>query len=160
MHFGKRRHLHRIVGDECRLNECALAELAKNLIDELALAHCFVNLHTFRQAELADFVFRLAVAVEAGLLFDGVQNRQAAVRSLERHNVVADFALAAAVDGDTYLLEHLLGETHHPVVILVLNVKFHAGEFGVVVAVHTLVAEVLANLVNTFKTAHNQAFKV
>jgi hypothetical protein len=64
VHLCKRRHLDGIVGDECRLDECALAELAEEFVDELTLAECLVNLKSLFEAECADFLLALAVAVE------------------------------------------------------------------------------------------------
>ena len=100
MHLRQRRHLHGIVGDEGRLDERALAELAEELVNQLALAHRLVNLHAFAQAELANLLLRLAVAVETRLLLDGVKDRQTAVGRLERYYLTVNLALRRAVDGD------------------------------------------------------------
>ncbi len=40
----ERRHLYRIVDDECGLYECALAAFAENLVDELSFTHGIVDL--------------------------------------------------------------------------------------------------------------------
>ena len=57
-------------------------------------------------------------------------------------------------------LEHILGEGHHPVVVLVGHVDFHGGELGVVGAVHTLVAEVAAELIHSGEATHDEALEV
>ena len=160
MHLRQRRHFNRVVGDEGRLNECALAELSKQLIDEFSLAHGVVHLHAFRLAERANLLLALAVAVETCLFLNGFQDGQTAIRSLERHDVAVDFAFRLAVDGDTDGLQEFLCERHHPVVVLILHVEFHAGKLRVVVAVHALVAEVLADFVNTLETAYDQTFQI
>lgn len=133
-----------------------LAELAEEFVDKLALAKCLVNFQTLFEAECADLLLALAVAVETCLLLDCVEDRQTAVRCLERYDVVAHLALCRAVYGDADSLEQFLCERHHPVVVLILHVELHTCELRVVVAVHTLVAEVLTNLVNALETAHDK----
>ena len=160
MHLGQRRHLHGIVDDEGRLDECTLTELAEQLVDELALTHGLVHIHLFRQAEGADLFLALALAVEARLLLDGLKDGKAAVGSLERNELSVDFALGLAVHGDTDGLKEFLRERHHPVVVLILNVEFHTSELWVVVAVHSLVAEVLAYLIDTFEATHDESLQV
>ena len=160
MHLGQRRHLYGVVGDERWLNERALAELSEEFVDELSLAHCLVYLHALLLAELAYLVFRLAVAVEARLLLYGIEDRQTAIGSLERYYLSVDLSLGLAVHSRTDGLEQLLGERHHPVVVLILHIELHAGELRVVVAVHTLVAEVLANLVDSLETAHDKPLQI
>ena len=160
MHFGQRRHLDGIVDDESGLDECALAELAENLVDEFALAHGVVNLEFQLLAHLTDLVFALAFQIIAGFLLDGLEDGQAAVRCLETDDLAVDFGLGLAVHSDADGFEQTLGERHHPVIVLVLHIQLHAGELGIVVAVHTLVAEVLANLVHALKAAHNQALEI
>ena len=54
----------------------------------------------------------------------------------------------------------LLSERHHPVVVLILYIELHTGELRVVVAVHTLVAEVLANLIHTLETTYDEALQI
>ena len=49
---------------------------------------------------------------------------------------------------------------HHPVVVLILNVEFHAGKLGVVRTVHAFVAEVLADFEHTFETTYDEALQV
>ena len=111
-------------------------------------------------SHLANLCLVHAVEVITSLLLDGVKDGKAAVRSLEADGLAVDHAVGATIHGDANLLEQLLGERHHPVVVLILNIELHAGELGVVVAVHTLVAEVLANLINTLETANYQSFQV
>ena len=160
MHLRQWRHFHRVVGDECRLYERSFAELAEQFVYELALAHCLVHFHAFLLAEVAYFLLALAVHVEAGFFLNGIEYRQSAVGSLERNEVAVNHALGLSVHGGAYFFEQLLGERHHPVIVLVLHVQFHACELRVVVAVHTFVSEVLAYLVDTFEAAHDESFQV
>ena len=62
--------------------------------------------------------------------------------------------------GEVILSQQFFGEIHHPVVILVLNIEFHAGKFRIVGLVHTLVTEVLADFIYTFKTTYNQSLQI
>ena len=64
------------------------------------------------------------------------------------------------VDGLADGLEQLLGEGHHPVVVLILHIELHAGKLGVVELVHTLVAEVLTDLIDTLKSAYDQSLQI
>ena len=160
MHLGQWRHLYRIVGDEGWLEEGSLAELAEELVNQLTLTHSLIYIHALLLAECADFFLGLAVAVETGLLLDGIEDRQTAIWSLEADDVAINLALWLAVYGDTDSFEQLLCESHHPVVVLVLNIKLHTGELRVVVTVHTLVAEVLADFINTLETTYDEALQV
>ena len=79
MHLGERRHLHGIVGDERGLDERALAGLAENLVDELALARCLVHGLNLQLVDgyVAYLLLAQAVEVVACLLLDGVEDGQA-----------------------------------------------------------------------------------
>ena len=160
MHLGQWRHLYRIVGDEGWLEECTLAELTEEFVNQLTLTHGLIYVHALLLAECADLFLGLAVAVETGLLLDGIEDRQTAIWSLEADDVAINLALWLAVDGDTDGFEQLLCESHHPVVVLVLNIKLHTGKLRVVVAVHTLVAEVLADFINTLETTYDEALQI
>ena len=160
VHLGQWRHLYRIVGDEGRLEEGSLAELTEELVNQLTLTHGLIYIHALLLAECADLFLGLAVAVETGLFLDGIEDRQTAIWSLETDDVAINLALWLAVYGDTDRFEQLLCESHHPVVVLVLNIKLHTGKLRVVVAVHTLVAEVLADFINTLEPPYDEALQV
>ena len=160
MHLRERRHLHWVVGDEGWLNETALAGLAEYLIDELAFAHLVGVLYTVFLGYLANLVLAHLAQVIARLLLDSFQDGQTAVGCLEVHDIVAYFHLCGAVYSDGYLLQQLLGEAHHPVVVFVLYIELHAGELWVVAAVHTLVAEVTADLIYALKATYDEALEI
>ena len=157
MHFGQRGHLDGIVDDKGGLNERTLAEFAEDFVYQFALAHGVIDLEVELLAHLADFLLGLAFQVVTCLFLNGLEDGQTAVRRLEADDLPVDFGLGLAVDGDTDCLEQLFGERHHPVIVLVLHVQLHAGELGIVVAVHALVAEILADFIHTLKTADNQS---
>ena len=46
------------------------------------------------------------------------------------------------------------------VIILILYVQLHAGEFRVMVFVHTFVTEVLSYFIYTLETTHNQTLQI
>ena len=54
----------------------------------------------------------------------------------------------------------MLGEGHHPVVVLIADIELHAGELGVVGLVHALVAEVLAHLIDALEAAYDEPLEV
>ncbi len=101
-----------------------------------------------------------AADVDAGLLLDELHHGGAAEGGAEVNLVAPDVDLGGAVEGAGDALEHGLDELHHPVVVLVGHIYLHAGELGVVGAVHALVAEVAAELVDAFEAADNQALEV
>ena len=98
--------------------------------------------------------------VDAGVLLDGVNHGDALERSLEADNIVADLHFSGAVHIKTDAFKHLLGEVHHPVIVLVGYIDLHAGELGIVSAVHTLVAEILGELIYPFETAHDKTLQI
>ena len=163
VHLRQRRHLNRIVDDECRLDIRALAEVAKDLVDELTLAHGIrdgIHLELVH-GDVADLFLCLVGEVIAGLLLDGVEDRDAWERSFVADDLAVGIVnLRRAVDSDTDRLKHLLRERHHPFVILVGHVELHERELRVVVLVHTLVAESLADLVDTLKATDDEAFQI
>ena len=154
------RHLDGIVGDEGRLYVVALALLAKDLVDELTLAHGLVGLYTQFLAYGTQLSLIHAGDVHSGELLDGLCHSTACEGSLEADDIVAHLHLGSAVHIETDLLEHLLGECHHPVIVLVRDVDLHTGKLGIVGAVHTLVAEVLGELIHTLKATHDKALQV
>ena len=160
VHLGQRRHLHRIVGDESGLDERTFAEFAKEFVNQLTLTHRLVHFHALLQAESTNLLLRLAFAVEAGLFLDGIQDRQTTIRSLEAHHIVTNLHVCRAVHSHTNLLQQLLRERHHPVIVLISHIQFHAGELRVVASVHSFIAEVTANLIHTLETAHDKTLQV
>ena len=89
--LAERRHLHGIVGDEGRLDVGAFALLAEDFIDQLALAHRVVHLDAELFAHVAQLGFIHTRDVDAGLLLDGVNHRNALEGTLEADFVVANF---------------------------------------------------------------------
>ena len=160
MTLGQRRHLDGIVDDEGGLDVCAFTLLAEDLVDELTLAHRGVGLDAGLTAEGAQFFFALAGDVEAGLLQNCIGHGDATIGSLEVNLVVADLNLGGAVDIHADLLEHGLGELHHPVIVLISHIYLHAGELRIVGAVHTFVAEVARELIYTLETADDQTLEI
>ena len=158
--FGERRHFHGVVGDERGLHESAFAKFAEYFVDEFALAHGVVDFHVERAAHLANFVFALIVEVVAGFFFDGIEYGQTAVRCLKADGFAIHHSFRASIHSHANFFEQLLRETHHPIVVFVLHIEFHASKFRVVVSVHTLVAEVFANFVHAFKSAHYQPLQI
>ena len=74
--------------------------------------------------------------------------------------MVTNLHLRRAVHGYRDLLQQLLREAHHPVVVLVLHIQLHARELGVVAPVHAFVAEVTADLIYTLKSSYYQSLQV
>ena len=119
MHLGEWRHLDRIVDDEGWLYERAFASLAKDLVDEFALAHSVIYLNSTFLCHLTHLVLAHLRQVVTGLFLDGIEDWESAIWSLEVHDIVAYLDFCCAVDCNADLLDQLLGERHHPVVILI-----------------------------------------
>ncbi len=158
--LGEGGHLDWVVGDEGWLDVSAFAELAEYLVDEFAFAHGVVDFHFELTADVADLVFGLAFEVVAGLLLDSLEDRESAEWGSEADDVAIDLTFGFAVYGYANSLEEMLGEGHHPIVVFVLDVELHAGELGVVCAIHTLVAEVLADLVYSLEAAYDEPLEI
>jgi len=108
----------------------------------------------------AELLLALASDVVAGSVLDSLGHGDARVWTFEVDLIVADLDGSGAVDFHSDGLQHTLGEVHHPVVVLVCYVYLHAGELGVVSAVHAFVAEVFGELIYTLEAAHDEAFEV
>ena len=160
MHLRQGRHLNGVVGDECGLDEGALAGLTENLVDELALAHGVVHLNAELFGHVANLVLAHGVEVVARLFLDGIEDGQTAEGSLERDDLAINLNLRLAVDGGADLFQHPLCEAHAPVQILVADIELHACELWVVGLVHAFVAEVLAHLIDALEAAHDEALEV
>ena len=80
--------------------------------------------------------------------------------SLEADFVVAHFHGFLAQDIHHAAMNHLFGVVHHPKVVLVGHIDLKTREFGVVGAVHALVAEVARELVHALEAAHDEALQV
>ena len=156
----QRTHLNGIIRDERGLNKGALAKFAEDLVDKFAFAHRFVDLHLQFFADGAYFVFVLAGKVVARLFADGFEDRQAAVRRFETNGLAVDNRFRRAVNRNADALKQTFGEAHHPIVIFILDVELHTRKLGVVVLVHTLVAEVLANFVDAFEAADYESLQI
>ena len=161
MHLRKRRHLYWVVGNECRLNEGALAELTEELVDKFTLTDGLIYFHALRQAELTNLFFGLAIAVETGLLLNSFEDRKTAERCLIADNLtVRILYFWFAVDSHTDSFEQLFGEAHHPVIVFVWHIKLHTSKFRVMVLVHTLISEVFTDFVYTIETAYDKTLQI
>ena len=88
---------------------------------------------------------------------DRIEHRDSAIGSLEVNLTLSDLDLCSTKYAKADVLEQLLREAHHPVVVLVGDIDLHSGELGIVRTVHTLVAEVTAELIDSLEAAHDEA---
>ena len=158
MHLCQGAHLYGIVGNKGRLNERTLAEFSEYLVNKLTLSEAFVQAFHLElvNSYVAYLVLALVCQVVACLLLDSIQDRQSAERSLEGYDVVAVLHLVFTVHGYANGFQKFLREAHHPVVIFVRNIQLHARKLRVMIAVHALIAEVLAYFVNAFEASHDE----
>ena len=94
------------------------------------------------------------------MLLDRVEHGDTLVGSLEVDLALPYLHLRRAEHLHADVLQHLLGEVHHPVVVLIGDIDLHGGELGVVRAVHPLVAEVAAELVDALEATDDEALEV
>ena len=158
--LGQRRHLHGVIYDKCGLYELVFTVCAEDGVNKLAFAHGRLHRHVELLASGTQLRFIHALHVHSGVFLDGVENGQTAVTSAEVNLLLADLHQGGAVDLEGNLLQHLLHEAHHPVVVLVGHINLHAGELRIVRLVHAFVAEVLGEFVHTIVAAHNEALEV
>lgn len=95
--FCERRHLLRVVGDEGRLNELRLDELAEDFIDDLAAADLGIEFESQIFRDVAELFFRFAANFHAGELPDRVGDGEAAERRLEVDLVAEEHGRILAV---------------------------------------------------------------
>ena len=160
VHLRERRHFHRIVCDESGLNELTFTSFTEDFINELTFTHCFVYLDAEFFSDGTDFIFGLAIEVVARFFLDSIKNGKTTIRSFEANHLTINFRFRFAIHCDANFLQHTFGEIHHPVVVLILHIAFHTGKLGIVRAVHTLVAEVLTDFIDSFKTTHDETFEI
>ena len=113
-----------------------------------------------RLCEFGQFLFAHLRNVGAGEVLDGLEHGVALPRTLEVDHVVANLHFGGAVQRERDTLHHLFHGVHHPVVVLIRHVQFHLGKLRVVETVHTLVTEVLRELIHAIETADDQLFQV
>ncbi len=160
MALGEGRHFNGVVGDESGLYVVAFAFFAENFVDKLAFAHALVYFDMQVGAYLTQLVFVHAGDVYSGVVLDGLRHGYAAEGGLEIDFLVAYLYFGGAVYVEAYFFEHFFGELHHPVVVLVGYVNFHAGELRVVCSVHAFVAEIFGKFVHAVEAAYNKTLQV
>ena len=160
MFLGQRRHLNGIVVNEGRLDELRLASLTEDFINQLALAHGAIDLHTLRLRELGQLFLIHFGNVSASKMLDSLKHGIALPRALEIDDVIPYLHLGVAMQCESDSLHHLFHRVHHPFIILVRHVQFHLGEFRIMETVHTFVAEVLGELIHAVESTHNQFFQI
>ena len=158
--LGKGADLDGVHGDERRLNEGFLDLLVKGLVQGVApgLVHA---VHVDADA-LGERNGGLGVAldghkVRAGHFLDGVGHRDALPRRGQVNVVAEPLELIGAENFLRGAGEDALKNVHHAVEIREGLIELAGGELGVVLGVHTLVAEDAADLVHALHTADDQA---
>ena len=111
-------------------------------------------------ADITKLILVHTVDINARMFFDGINHGDTFKRRFERNGFIAQLNFSSAINIQTDFLHHILGEFHHPVIVLVSHVNFHGGKFGVVRTVHTFVTKVFRKLIHSFKTSYNKPFQV
>ena len=93
-------------------------------------------------------------------MLNSLEHGVAFPRTLEINDILPYLHFCVAMQRKCDSLHHLFHSVHHPFVILIRHIELHLGEFGVMEAVHTFVAEVFGKLINAIETTHNQFFQI
>ena len=137
-----------------------LALLTEDGVNQFPLAHRLVGLNAQRLAGIAQLLLVHIGHIVARMLLNQLAHRGTAVRRLEINLIAPHLHLRGAVQRQGDTLQHGLHKLHHPVVVLIGHINLHTGELGVVGPVHTLVAEIAAELIHTFIPADDKPFQI
>ncbi len=148
-------------GYEHGLNELVLHLFVKAAVKQVAPAVAVLDLYPYGSRGL--FRVRVrgeGVKIHAGEFFNGLCHGH----SVKRRGKIQLGALIAYLHSPDVIAgragNYLLRALHHHVHVGVGLVEFHGGKLGIVLGIHTLVAENTAYLIHSFKSAHYQPLKV
>ncbi len=160
--FCQRRHFHRVIDQERRLDEIGLHFFAENFVDQFGFAHRSVYFDVFFFAISAQPCFICRFHVHARIFLDGIEHGESAIGSGKLDGLFAYLHRRSAfrVNGAGHTFEHFFGHVHHPVVVLVRHVEFQGRELRVVGTVHAFVAEHFSKFVHPVEAGHDQALQV
>ena len=158
--LGKRTDLHGVVVDKGGLDQLVLNKGIEELGQNGTLGGNLGQLHMMLLGRGNGILVGLPVVeVHAGILLDSLDHSQALpVTHIDLLALIRDDHAAADLEGQA--LVQLLHQIHHAVEIGKGLIQLDAGEFGVVLGVHALVAEDAANLIHAVHAAHDQALEV
>ena len=111
-------------------------------------------------ANLSQFFFIHSRHIDSCVLFNRINHGDASVRSFKINCVFANCCFGCSKHLHGYILQHLLGKFHHPIVVCVGYIYLHHSKLWIVCAVHSFISEVARKLVHTIKTTHNQTLQV
>ena len=158
LRLGERRQLERIVDDEGGLVQRTLDVRLKELVEELG-ARQRVGLRDVRaHGRPAELLGRHREHVAVERAAERRHPLDARERGRERGHRGAEGGLRTHGIGSRH--EQLLYEEHHVGVVRVRLVPLEHRELGVVRAVHSFVAEVVADLVHGIEAADDQALEI
>ncbi len=160
MTLGERGHFNRIIYNKSRLDIFPFRGFAKNFVNELTFAHRVLNFYPEVLAHFAQLSLIHPGNVHSGVFFNCVNHSDTAEWSFEIYNVVTNLHFCCAIDIKTYLFKKLFSELHHPVIVLVCHINFHAGKFRIMGSVHTFIAEILGEFIYTLEATDNKTLKV
>ncbi len=143
MFFTQGRHLHRVVGNERWLDEMGFAFFAKDLVDDLAFSHGGIQFNTQAFGLCVKVGLIQTRYIQSGILFDGIEHGDPPEGPLEIDFGIPNRHFRCAMQIHCHLFDHLLGEIHHPVVILVGDIDLHNRELRVMRSVHSFIPEIL-----------------
>ena len=157
--LGQRTDLDGIVVDEGGLDELILNEGVEELGQNSALGGHLRQLHMVLLCGSDGILVGLPVVeIHAGILLDRLDHGQALpVAHVDLLTLIGDDHAAADLLSQT--LVQLFHQIHHAVEIGKGLIQLDAGELGVVLGVHALVAEDAADLIHAVHAADDQALQ-
>ena len=158
--LGQRADLDRIIIDEGWLDQLVLNKGIEELGQNGTLGGNLGQLHMMLLGRGNCILVGLPIVeVHAGILLDSLDHGQSLpVTYIDLLALIGNDHAAADLEGQA--LVQLLHQIHHTVEIGKGLIQLDAGELGVVLGVHALVAEDAAHLVHAVHAAHDQALEI
>ena len=103
---------------------------------------------------------RFVVEIESRILLNRLHHCESFPRGFERKRSALICDVETAAHSFRRRRVEFFGDIHHLVVVYVRLIKFNRGEFGIVLGIHTFVAELATDFVHFLKSADNATFKV
>src|SRR5690606_38731649 len=128
--------------------------------DKFTLPHGGVIRHHQLIAGVAQSRFVHSRDVEACKMFYGFEHAVTFPWSFEINKILTYGYRRGTMKIQSYLLDHLLHQLHHPVVILVGDIQLYLRKFRIMKPRHPFVAEILRELVHSVESTHNKPLQV
>ena len=160
MTFTKRTHFNWIICYESWLNVISFTFFTKYFINHFSFTHGVIGFNVQSFAYFTKLNFIHTIDVDSCKFLYGINHGYAFERSFKTDCFLTNNCLISTVHIQTNFLNHSFSEIHHPVVVFIGYINFHACKFRIVRTIHPFVAEVFGEFIHAFKTTYNQSFQI